>query len=258
MAEKCTNTSSPVERWMNPYPFAPLNHFTVPFSLTKNSFRLIAKNYSSVALLFALAWKRGHPLKGTVRTWVASPHAEKPRQQKRLPCVPSTVARDEIRWSRENEGAIFALPTRKRQTHLLANPVRLTKHQIIAGRFRLARAKLRTHLSMTPSRLQFINRSYAMSKRRKIARFALYSERAHPDPRTSHFVSGNRTRRSGVAAAFLRLLSSGHRRLPRLRRPRLQLAAARHLWPDANRPAVNADRAYRHAPAGIPGRRVSV
>src|ERR1700681_852619 len=31
---KCTNTSSPVERWMNPYPFAPLNHFTVPFSLT--------------------------------------------------------------------------------------------------------------------------------------------------------------------------------------------------------------------------------
>src|SRR5579859_6616453 len=34
MAEKCTNTSSPVERWINPYPFAPLNHFTVPFSLT--------------------------------------------------------------------------------------------------------------------------------------------------------------------------------------------------------------------------------
>jgi hypothetical protein len=24
-----------VERWINPYPFAPLNHFTVPFSLTK-------------------------------------------------------------------------------------------------------------------------------------------------------------------------------------------------------------------------------
>jgi len=23
-----------------PYPLAPLNHFTVPFSLTKNSFRL--------------------------------------------------------------------------------------------------------------------------------------------------------------------------------------------------------------------------
>src|SRR5215467_5910373 len=34
MAEKCTNTSSPVERWIKPYPFAPLNHFTVPFSLT--------------------------------------------------------------------------------------------------------------------------------------------------------------------------------------------------------------------------------
>src|ERR1700688_4182491 len=54
MAEKCTKTSSPVERWINPYPFAPLNHFTVPFSLTKNSFRLIAKNDSS-AFCFALA-----------------------------------------------------------------------------------------------------------------------------------------------------------------------------------------------------------
>src|SRR5882762_969312 len=35
MAEKWTNTSSPVERWIKPYPFAPLNHFTVPFSLTE-------------------------------------------------------------------------------------------------------------------------------------------------------------------------------------------------------------------------------
>src|SRR5581483_9242535 len=34
MAEKCTNTSSPVDRWMKPYPLAPLNHLTVPFSLT--------------------------------------------------------------------------------------------------------------------------------------------------------------------------------------------------------------------------------
>src|SRR5882762_11314224 len=37
MAEKCTKTSSPVERWINPYPFAPLNHFTVPFSLTEST-----------------------------------------------------------------------------------------------------------------------------------------------------------------------------------------------------------------------------
>ncbi len=34
MAEKCTNTSSPVDRWIKPYPLAPLNHLTVPFSLT--------------------------------------------------------------------------------------------------------------------------------------------------------------------------------------------------------------------------------
>src|SRR3954452_25371993 len=39
MAEKCTNTSSPVDRWMKPNPLAPLNHFTVPFSLTNCSFR---------------------------------------------------------------------------------------------------------------------------------------------------------------------------------------------------------------------------
>src|SRR5271166_3194869 len=45
MAEKCTNTSSPVERWINPYPFAPLNHFTVPFSLTEKLLSLIIKNW---------------------------------------------------------------------------------------------------------------------------------------------------------------------------------------------------------------------
>jgi len=27
-----------VERWINPYPFAPLNHLTVPFSLTRTPF----------------------------------------------------------------------------------------------------------------------------------------------------------------------------------------------------------------------------
>jgi hypothetical protein len=33
MAEKWTKTSSPDWRWMNPNPFAALNHFTVPCSL---------------------------------------------------------------------------------------------------------------------------------------------------------------------------------------------------------------------------------
>src|SRR3954468_21640607 len=42
MAEKCTKTSSPVDRWMKPNPLAPLNHFTVPFSLTNCSFHLCA------------------------------------------------------------------------------------------------------------------------------------------------------------------------------------------------------------------------
>src|SRR5882724_11142990 len=47
MAEKCTNTSSPVDRWMKPKPLAPLNHFTVPFSLTNCSFRLCADGITS-------------------------------------------------------------------------------------------------------------------------------------------------------------------------------------------------------------------
>ncbi len=38
IAEKCTKTSSPVERWINPYPLAPLNHFTTPFSFKRTSF----------------------------------------------------------------------------------------------------------------------------------------------------------------------------------------------------------------------------
>src|ERR1700728_1076896 len=38
MAEKCTKTSSPVERWINPYPLAPLNHFTTPFSFKRTPF----------------------------------------------------------------------------------------------------------------------------------------------------------------------------------------------------------------------------
>ncbi len=38
IAEKCTKTSSPVERWIKPYPLAPLNHFTTPFSFKRTSF----------------------------------------------------------------------------------------------------------------------------------------------------------------------------------------------------------------------------
>src|ERR1700733_14021910 len=34
IAEKCTNTSSPLSRWINPKPFPALNHFTVPVSFT--------------------------------------------------------------------------------------------------------------------------------------------------------------------------------------------------------------------------------
>jgi hypothetical protein len=50
IAEKWTKTSSPVERWIKPYPFAPLNHFTVPFSLTDYSFRLCAFEFLKLAV----------------------------------------------------------------------------------------------------------------------------------------------------------------------------------------------------------------
>src|SRR5882724_6311162 len=33
MALKCTNTSSPPSTWMKPYPFASLNHLTVPCAI---------------------------------------------------------------------------------------------------------------------------------------------------------------------------------------------------------------------------------
>src|SRR5260370_30223877 len=65
MAEKCTNTSSPVERWINPYPFAPLNHFTVPFSLTK---KLLSPGLRIILpSLFCLPCFTGHRYKALHR-----------------------------------------------------------------------------------------------------------------------------------------------------------------------------------------------
>src|SRR5271168_5231463 len=69
MAEKCTNTSSPVERWINPYPFAPLNHFTVPFSLTE---KLLSPDHLRISSLNfphrSPAMER--PLEKTSETWL--------------------------------------------------------------------------------------------------------------------------------------------------------------------------------------------
>src|ERR1019366_9892886 len=84
MAEKCTNTSSPVERWINPYPFAPLNHFTVPFSLSqRNSFRLLRIILPPLVCLPCPGTQdtaTGHPLKGTVRI-LAGVAARRPTAQ---------------------------------------------------------------------------------------------------------------------------------------------------------------------------------
>jgi hypothetical protein len=43
MAEKWTNTSSPLSRAIKPNPLAALNHFTVPVSFKKASFLVIER-----------------------------------------------------------------------------------------------------------------------------------------------------------------------------------------------------------------------
>src|ERR1700674_48738 len=154
MAEKCTNTSSPVERWMNPYPFAPLNHFTVPFSLTKkllsSHLRVILPSLFLFALLYWTA-DTGHSLKATVRILLASPRASNDAPTETAPLhsverLPATKCRGAAKTKAR-------YPTAGTETSILlahANRVRLTKHQIIAGRFRLARAKLLAHFLERP------------------------------------------------------------------------------------------------------------
>jgi hypothetical protein len=95
---------------------------------------------------------------------LASPHAGESRANGNgSPVFRQAVACDKIRWSRDDEGAIFDCehrnvnPADHPAVHLLlymllhiANRIRQAKHQIITGRFRLARAKLqKTNLKQT-------------------------------------------------------------------------------------------------------------
>src|SRR5947199_10828234 len=106
MAEKCTNTSSPVERWINPYPFAPLNHFTVPFSLTKTPFALSLK-YSSVS--YVLSRGSRTPPQRTVRIRLRTA-CGRTLQHKRLPKFHRSTGCDETAWSRETKARNIELP----------------------------------------------------------------------------------------------------------------------------------------------------
>src|SRR5438876_9144601 len=95
MAEKCTKTSSPVERWINPYPFAPLNHLTVPFSLTEKtpfaqSLRIILRNPRSSPR------PTEAPLKKTGRNcYVEMRGRSDPKRQRLLSSSPACEARRE-------------------------------------------------------------------------------------------------------------------------------------------------------------------
>jgi len=91
-----------------------------------------------------------HPLKGTVRifSWRRRERAT-PHQQKRLPCIPPDGCPRRKTVEPRRRRRDIALLTQKRQSCCtLANRVRRAKHQIIAGRFRLASAKfLKTNMT---------------------------------------------------------------------------------------------------------------
>src|ERR1700728_256619 len=84
MAEKCTKTSSPVERWINPYPFAPLNHFTVPFSLTEKLLSTDREELGSPNVLYRCPGEPGRPLRKTSGTRLRLSASKKLLQSKRL------------------------------------------------------------------------------------------------------------------------------------------------------------------------------
>jgi hypothetical protein len=144
---------------MNPYPFAPLNHFTVPFSLTKKLLSPLAQNYSSAACLFARHVRpprknpakfrthtTEHPLEPTQEFFHWRRRARtKPHQQKRLPGIPSRAlpATNCGGAARTKTKARYRTAAQKRQSCCIANRVRPAKHQIIAGRCQLAREKFR-------------------------------------------------------------------------------------------------------------------
>src|SRR6185503_7836725 len=73
MAEKCTNTSSPLDRWMNPYPLAPLNHFTTPCSfiylllLRLAHWGNLIPTFPSFVAAGSVSARRNHPRNGASR-----------------------------------------------------------------------------------------------------------------------------------------------------------------------------------------------
>src|SRR3954470_21291289 len=106
MAEKCTNTSSPVERWINPYPFAPLNHLTVPFSLTETPFAFVAEIF--FRLLSVVPGKQDTPSKDGQNSVANRVRAYAPTQT--APEVPSLNRRRRNGMEPRDEGARFELP----------------------------------------------------------------------------------------------------------------------------------------------------
>src|ERR1700704_2055839 len=112
MTEKCTKTSSPVERWMNPYPFAPLNHFTVPFSLTEKTPFASALRINSLPLSDQLLDRPRHALQKNGRPGCISDERQNSLQKRKTPSVPP---HDEMRSEPPKSGksgAVFYHPAR--------------------------------------------------------------------------------------------------------------------------------------------------
>ena len=110
---------------MNPYPFAPLNHFTVPFSLTKKLLSPLAKNYLPAVVCLPCSVRPGKqnaryrtPPRTDARIFLlASLRAKRTRTNKNgSPAFRRGFTRDELLWSRKKRRRRrdIALLTQKR------------------------------------------------------------------------------------------------------------------------------------------------
>src|SRR5580704_3987258 len=113
MAEKWTNTSSPVERWIKPYPFAPLNHFTVPFSLTSTPFAQSRRIHLCGTLL---NFPEGSPPQSRRQNRLRVRGCLKiSTKTKSLPTVRPLKEQRHKAWKLESRGVMSRHQTQKRQ-----------------------------------------------------------------------------------------------------------------------------------------------
>src|SRR6476619_1958637 len=96
MAEKCTNTSLPPSRSMNPYPLALLNHLTLPVM--------------RIVLLPVLPGRDTTPRPKPARVGAGKSRFEFDRGHKKRPhSAAALTLRRQARWRRRNDTGLFSL-----------------------------------------------------------------------------------------------------------------------------------------------------